>query len=390
MPPLNHNVYEAIAAAGMQAPDIPVRSIEYYAQCGEDVIVLALLRAVALREGLDLSRERYLEIGANHPVATNATWLLHRALGMTGVLVEANPRLLGPLRAHRPGDEILHAAVHVGEGDSIELYVSNQNELSSLDRDFVLQWRDGVVGEREVVTVPAIRVDDLLARHFPDRPPAFVSIDIEGLDLAVLRDLDFARFRPLVVQAEPSDHHHPGNTEAIARFLGSVGYVVVARTEVNLISIDAARLGLSGPAAFDEESGRRMVEAARRAATERDLRLAAREEAIAGREREIAERDAALARAAATLQDVTASLTAARNETAAARAQAARLEGQVAGLEGEVARLAAEAGRLEAEAAARRAEAAELAALRDRMLGSTSWRATAPLRAGMRLLRGGG
>jgi FkbM family methyltransferase len=341
MLPLNHNVYECIAAAGMQSPDIPVRAVEYYAQCGEDVIVLALLRAIALREGLDLSRERYLEIGANHPVATSATWLLHRALGMTGVLVEANPRLIEPLRAHRPHDHVLHAAVHVGPGETIDLHVSNQSELSSLDADFVRQWRQGVVGEREVVRVPAIRVDDLLSRHFPDRPPAFVSIDIEGMDLAVLRDMDAARHRPMILQAEPSDHHHPHNTEAIADHLASIGYVVVARTEVNLISVDAARLGLPTAGA---PSG------------------------LAERKRQAEEQAAALARALATQADLGQAVTAARNEAAAARSEAAAAR---------------------SEAAAARAALAQAQAAMQGILTSNSWRITAPLRAAIRLARGG-
>jgi len=350
--PLNSNVYETIAATGMPMPDIPVHGIPYFGQCGEDLIVLALLRALALREGLDLAQERYLEIGANHPVATSATWLLQRAAGMTGVLVEANPRLLDALRTHRPRDHVLHAAVHTGESETVELFVSNQSELSSLDRDFVLQWRQGAVGEREVVTVPAIRIDELMRRHFADRVPLFLSVDIEGMDLEVLRDLDFTRFRPAVVQAEPSDHHHPGNTEAIAGFLASAGYLVIARTEVNLIALDAARAGLGG-------TGSPGADPVTQALLQDAQREAARWKAEAAARREAEDE--------------------ARTDAAAARREA------------EEARTDAAAARREAEEARTDAAAriASAAAAIDAMRASTSWRVTAPLRLVMRKLRGG-
>ncbi len=57
----------------------------------------------------------------------------------------------------------------------------------------------------------------------------------EGLDLRILRDLDFARFRPWFVQVEPSDDYAAGNSEDIRRLMRSLGYRLVAKTNVNLM-----------------------------------------------------------------------------------------------------------------------------------------------------------
>ena len=65
--------------------------------------------------------------------------------------------------------------------------------------------------------------------------PCFVSIDVEGLDLRILSDFDFARFRPWFVQVEPSDDYVAGNSDEICRLMRSVGYRLVAKTNVNLI-----------------------------------------------------------------------------------------------------------------------------------------------------------
>ena len=74
-----------------------------------------------------------MEVGGNHAFATSPTFLLHRRLGMTGVIVEANPDLLEDLRKGRPRDLIVHGAVQTQQVDSVTLTISNKSELSSLD-----------------------------------------------------------------------------------------------------------------------------------------------------------------------------------------------------------------------------------------------------------------
>ena len=237
----NPFIDDVISEHGLSPPDIEVQARRHFAQCAEDVIVLALLRSLADREGLDLRAERYLEIGANHPVSTSATYLLHAELGMNGVLVEANPKLIGALRQARAGDEIVNRAIHASDAPSAELFVSNQNELTSLSREFVENWRDGVVGLNTVETVPACRMNALFDEFFRDAAPIYMSVDVESLDLELLRDLDWSRWRPAIVQAEPSEHFIKGNAEMIANFMQSLDYVAIARTEVNQIFIDRVR-----------------------------------------------------------------------------------------------------------------------------------------------------
>jgi len=120
------------------------------------------------------------------------------------------------------------------------LSVSPYSELSSLDRNFSIDW--SVRGQAppradqmSLEEVPAIRVNTLIERYMSGASPSFVSIDVEGLDLRILRDFDFARFRPWFAQVEPSDDYAAGNTEEICRLMRSVDYRLIAKTAVNLI-----------------------------------------------------------------------------------------------------------------------------------------------------------
>lgn len=231
---VNPFIYEECARLRVKAPDTPVPAVPYYAQLAEDRIVMSLLDALAETQSQDLADMVYIEIGANHPIATSSTYLLSRERNMSGILVEANERLLPALRASRPGDRVVYAAVQADDVSTVQFSVSNLSELSSVDRRFVQEWDRGRIGESALVTVPALRINQILEMA-ETREIAYLSVDVEGLDLVLLKDVDFKRFRPWIVQAEPSDHHLPGNTDAIIEHMRSVGYRLVARTDFNLI-----------------------------------------------------------------------------------------------------------------------------------------------------------
>jgi FkbM family methyltransferase len=239
---MNVYAYEECASHNLRFPDLPVLFTEQFGQEGEDVIISAFIRALATRHKLSLQDETYLEVGGNHPIATSSTYLLAKTFGMRGVIVEANPKLVPDLERIRRGDTIIHGAVQDKDVETVALSISNANELSSVDRSFVLQWDNGKVGERGLLTVPAYRINRIMEEHFSAKAPLYMSIDIEGMDLAVLKDMDFAKFRPAVIQAEPSDHHIYENSRHMHEFMESKRYLLVARTNFNLVFVDRARL----------------------------------------------------------------------------------------------------------------------------------------------------
>ena len=349
---LNSFVYEESIAAGVALPRLPVFAMPHYGQCAEDLVADALVRAIARRTALDLGTQRYLEIGGNHPIAASATYLLHKRYGMSGVIVEANPALLDALTKVRPQDRVVHGAVQTEDVATVALSVASADELSSLDRSFVLGWPDKSVHEERLVDVPALRINDVIASYLDGAAPIFMSIDIEGLDLAVLQDLDFDRYRPAVIQAEPSDHHLPENSRHMAEFMESMGYVLAASTEWNLFFVDGRAL-MPGAVVTAEHS----IWPARVRALRDEVAEAAREAEQAAAVALEAERTASEAHV--RLAEMASALASARAEAAEAAASLVRVE------------------------AALQREQAALAELH----ASTSWKITAPLRRAMTLLR---
>jgi FkbM family methyltransferase len=235
---LNPFVCSASIESGIRFPDIPVFLEEQFGQYGEDIIVVSLLRALCFRDGIDSRTLQYCEIGGNHPFAASASYLLNKVLGMSGVIVEANPRLIDDLARARREDRIVNAAITDETVDRIKFFVAKSTELSSLDRSFVTDWPGEGGGVREEIEVPALSIDALMATEFPERPPVYLSLDIEGMDLRILQSLSIEKCRPYLIQVEPSDHHEPENSRRIHSYLSQRGYDLIARTAVNMIFVD--------------------------------------------------------------------------------------------------------------------------------------------------------
>lgn len=212
---------------------------ETYAQESEDIIVTSLLRARLRMQNRSLSSASFVEIGANHPIYTNNTYLLYSKFGARGVLCEADPALIEDLRRARPEDEIVNLAVSDSHERSLVFHVGNATELSSLIKEHVESFGgfNGLGGVTRTLEVKNRHINDFLgalnlARFY------FLAIDCEGMDFRLLNAMDFDRFRPYVLQCEPSDHYSPGNGDKIIELMKRRRYRLTAATDVNLIFSD--------------------------------------------------------------------------------------------------------------------------------------------------------
>jgi len=216
----------------MPKPTIPAYLHETYAQAYEDIIIDSLIMAYCKEFKYPTENFKYIEIGANHPINTSSTFLWNLKYGITGFLVEANPSLIPALKQYRPNDVIINAAVYDENISFIDLHIGNENEVSSINETFVSNWKNQGVNEK--ISVPVIRINELLAKIEKDKLIILV-IDVESLDLRLLKDINFDQYKPFIIEIEPSDFFIKGNTKSIISFLSTKGYKLVAATSVNLI-----------------------------------------------------------------------------------------------------------------------------------------------------------
>ena len=220
-----------MSALSIEQAPIDTSIHETYAQCNEDLIIEAMLRAIMLRSGRQMQSVRYMEIGANHPIQTSATYLLSKNHGATGVLVEAIPRLAARLEKVRPNDLVFNCAITDTNADTVDFYVHEKDELSSVSVQNIARFTQ-FGGEQKIVeklTVPNIHINDLMRNHGADLD--FLSIDVEGLDAALIAAMDTV-FQPSIIQIEHSD-----KIDAFYHLFVARDYVIAGITDVNLIVV---------------------------------------------------------------------------------------------------------------------------------------------------------
>jgi FkbM family methyltransferase len=203
-----------------------------YAQAGEDIIIDVLFMDVGL------SHPSYLELGTNHPKMGNNTYKFYRK-GSRGVLVEAAPSLIPVIRRLRPKDTVLNIGVGNKSGESLKFYEFACSGMNTFDENEAKIRSENGHKVKQTTTVPILSVNDILASHC-SRTPDFLSIDIEGLDLMVLKSLDWEKYPIPVVCVETclfSNTHIRGQDKEIPSYMESIGYFAYGNTYINTIFV---------------------------------------------------------------------------------------------------------------------------------------------------------
>lgn len=161
-----------------------------YAQNFEDVM---LARALA-----DVGKGFYVDVGAQDPVIDSVTrWFYEQ--GWNGINIEPVAHWFERIQDDRPRDINLMCAVSSTPG-TLEIHESVDSGLSTASEEYA---RSHIAAGREMVkrTVPASRLDDILAQHAPANVH-FLKIDVEGMEADVLASLSLERYRPWILVIE--------------------------------------------------------------------------------------------------------------------------------------------------------------------------------------------
>lgn len=241
---------KAVAHISQQIEKLPVAAADFdtrlewkfVSQTGEDMILEYIFRMF----GIDVSKRTYLDLGANHAKFLSNTYYLYQK-GARGVLVEANPALLGELKLFRGEDIILNRCVSAQGGETVDFYVISGDGLSTPDREqaeTALRINPELSIE-QVVKVETITPNEILERYF-DGAPLFMNVDIEGNDLQILKSIDFDAHRPMVISVEMIPYRTSlvvgEKNQEILDLMAEKDYVEYAFTGINSIFIDKRSL----------------------------------------------------------------------------------------------------------------------------------------------------
>lgn len=198
-------------------------NIPFHAQFGEDRALHKLFGGKT--DGL------CVEVGANDGLNGSNTLFFER-LGWDCILVEPNPELCALMRGFRTA-RLFEVAASDREGTAtlqIAVGAAGAHAVSTMDPGAGMRTLRAHGFSSRPVDVPTRRLDAILADATGGKAIDFITIDVEGHEMAALSGLSLDVWKPRVIIIE-SNNSVSGRT--VSQHLRDADYVRFRRTGVN-------------------------------------------------------------------------------------------------------------------------------------------------------------
>jgi FkbM family methyltransferase len=165
-----------------------------YSQEGEDMILKRLF--ANKKNGF------YVDVGAHHSRRFSNTYIFYKS-GWRGINIDPNPNSIHSFESDRKYDINLQCGVSEN-AELLTYYSFDEAALNTFDGELV-KWRLAntpyKIVDKSIIGVE--RLDTILKKYLPSGVHIdFLSIDVEGLDFAVLKSNNWDLFRPKCVLLE--------------------------------------------------------------------------------------------------------------------------------------------------------------------------------------------
>lgn len=211
---------------------IQLRSRVSYSQSGEDII------ADYFFESIGISNPSFLDIGANQPVKGNNTYLFYLK-GSRGVCIEPDVSLIPSLKKMRPRDLILNSGISTSVSSDADFYFfeGHYNAWNTFSREDAEKKKieSGIAFRQAKVKLDTV---ENIINQYQLGHVNFISLDVEGWDLPILKSIDFSRIRPEMICVETIAFSLQNTVEKnkdIIEFMLTRGYRVYADTNLNTL-----------------------------------------------------------------------------------------------------------------------------------------------------------
>ncbi|MNT07654.1 hypothetical protein D3C72_1423690 [compost metagenome] len=127
----------------------------------------------------------------------------------------------------------------------LPFHVMSTRTLNTFSSTEAARYEDtGLHRVERIIEVPVVSINTVIETHFGNVSPDFLSVDVEGLDVEIIKSLDLRRFRPAVICVETltfSETREEEKIPEIGDYLAAYGYFAYADTYINTLFVDRAR-----------------------------------------------------------------------------------------------------------------------------------------------------
>ena len=144
----------------------------------------------------------YVDIGCGHPIKNNNTYLLNKR-GWKGINIDLDEENIDLFNIYRKKDENINIAVS-NDNKEVDLYFyHSKSAINTISKEAANYQKAKVSSVKKVKSKTLNEI--LINSKFNDIQIDFLSIDVEGSELLVLKNFDFKKYSPKVIVVEYLD-----------------------------------------------------------------------------------------------------------------------------------------------------------------------------------------
>ena len=143
----------------------------------------------------------YLDIGAQHPVSNNNTYLLFKK-GWSGINIDLDKKNINLFKIARPKDLNLNYAISDSEKEVDLFFYHESSPINTLSEN-VSNFQKAEVKKIKKIQTKILNnvLDELNLKHHID----YMNIDVEGHEDKVLKGFNIKKYKPSVISVEYLD-----------------------------------------------------------------------------------------------------------------------------------------------------------------------------------------
>lgn len=204
-----------------------------FSQSGEDLIVKFIF------DNLGIPNPTYIDIGAHHPYFISNTALFYKN-GCRGINIEPDPTLFNEFLKHRKEDINLNIGIS-DRNTELDFYIISSPTLNTFSKEEAEKYSlEGNYNIKSIKKINVQTLEDILNNFSNGIFPQFLSIDAEGVDEIIIRELNFDKNFPIVICIETISFSTTGNgikNKDLIEYITNNGYLLYADTNINSIFV---------------------------------------------------------------------------------------------------------------------------------------------------------
>ena len=151
----------------------------------------------------NINKGIYIDIGCNHPIKYNNTYLLHKK-GWKGINIDLDKTSINEFNLMRKNDHNVQEIVGSLDDEEKEIYYYHERSaINTLSKELV---EKRLTKPREIIKKKSTSINTIIENSpFKDKKINFMSIDIENYEYEALKYLNFKKYNIDIIVTELTD-----------------------------------------------------------------------------------------------------------------------------------------------------------------------------------------